>query len=160
VGGTARAANDAIIAAVDADTLVRSLVYRTVVERGVPPAISEIAVALALEHHHVRAALTRLAAARMLVLQPSTQEVLITPPFSAVPTQFLVESPRHSAYANCIWDAIGVPIMLGEPAHIVTGCGCCGDAMMLLVDPDQAPADGGIVHFAVPARWWEDIVFT
>lgn len=59
----------------------------------------------------------------------------MAPPFSAVPTPFAVDTSRHSAYANCAWDALGVPIMLGERARVVTACGCCGEAITLEIDP-------------------------
>jgi hypothetical protein len=145
----------------DLDTHLRGHIYRLTTERGVPPSIAELAATTSAGDDDVRLALSRLAAARMLVLQPISGEVLMAPPFSAVPTPFLVESPRHTAYANCVWDALGVPITLDESAHIVTACGCCGEAMMIFADPDQPPDDQGIIHFAVPAaRWWDDLVFT
>jgi hypothetical protein len=85
----------------------------------------------------------------------------MAPPFSAVPTPFLVETARHVSYANCAWDAIGVPVMLGDPARIASSCGCCGEAVTLDVSPDRPPAGNDVVHFAVPAaRWWQDLVYT
>ena len=110
---------------------------------------------------NVRRALARLEQARTLVLQRASGELLMAPPFSAVPTPFVVESPRHTAYANCMWDALGVPITLDQSAHIITACGCCGEAMVVFADADKPPAGEAIIHFAVPAaRWWDDIVFT
>ena len=37
----------------------------------------------------------------------------MVPPFLAVPTPFLVETSRYTCYANCAWDALGVPAMRG-----------------------------------------------
>lgn len=143
------------------DTDLRGHVYRITLERGIPPTIAELATTAALSEDDVRRSLERLAKARVLVLQPASGEILMVPPFSAVPTPFLVESARHTAYANCVWDALGMPIMLDQPAHLVSACGCCGESMLVLVDPDLPPDAPGVIHFAVPARrWWEDIVFT
>jgi hypothetical protein len=51
--------------------------------------------------------------------------------------------------------------MLRDAARVVTGCGCCGEAIALNVQPAIAPESGPLVHFAVPAAsWWHDIVFT
>ena len=129
--------------------------------RGRPPTISASSRALALSARDVRDSLERLAAGRVLVLQPADGEILMVPPFSAVPTPFVVDTTSHSSYANCAWDALGVSIMLRQPARVITGCGCCGQAQSFDVSPDRPPDDTAVVHFAVPAaRWWQDIVFT
>ena len=102
-----------------------------------------------------------MAATRVLVLQQVSGEILMAPPFSAVPTPFLVRTSRHESYANCAWDALGVPVMLGESAVIAGACGCCGEAITLQSDGEATPRGSGVIHFAVPAgRWWEDLVFT
>ena len=109
----------------------------------------------------VREALGRLAAQRIVVLQPASDELLMLPPFSAVPTPFVVHSRRHTSFANCAWDALGVPVTLGEPGEIVAACGCCGESMRLDASADAPPQGSGVIHFAVPAvRWWDNVVFT
>ena len=145
----------------DFDALLRQQIYAHTTERGKPPAIAELSDATSAPQDRVRESLARLAAGRILVLQPESGEILMAPPFSAVPTPFLVETSRHACYANCAWDAIGVPIMLREPAHIVSSCGCCGLSLTLDVQPDRVTAASDVVHFAVPAaRWWHDLVYT
>jgi DNA-binding GntR family transcriptional regulator len=149
------------VTATNLDNRLRRLVYDTVRERGAPPSVAELSTRTAESQSAVRAALVRLAAARMFVLQPTSGEVLMAPPFSAVPTPFLVRTSLHESYANCAWDALGVPVTLAEPAQIVSACGCCGDAMTLQTDGTTTPRENGVIHFAVPARrWWEDLVFT
>jgi hypothetical protein len=145
----------------DLDADIRRLVYEHTKSHGHPPAITELVVAGSSSATAIRAALRRLAEARVLVLQPETGEILMAPPFSAVPTTFVVETSRHASSANCAWDALGVPIMLRQPARVNTSCGCCGQALTLDVSPDHPPDDTAVIHFAVPAaRWWENIVFT
>jgi Alkylmercury lyase len=143
------------------DTLLRHHIYDHTSRRGVPPTIVELTAATISPESNIRESLQRVEAARIVVLQPSTGEILMAPPFSAVPTSFLVHTSRFSTYANCAWDALGVPIMLRERDRIVSSCGCCGDAITLDAGPDDPPSTGDVIHFAVPAgRWWQDIVFT
>jgi hypothetical protein len=144
------------------DTRVRRHIYSTVADSGKPPSVADLCDATDEHSGDVRDSLSRLATGRMIVLQPDSGEILMAPPFSAVPTPFVVETARHLSFANCAWDAMGVPIMLREAAHIVSSCACCGASMTLDVTPDQPPfARSAMVHFAVPAaRWWNDLVYT
>jgi len=145
----------------DLETTLRRYVYDTALATGAPPVIAALADASGHDAEGVRAALKRLASARILVLQPVSGEILMTPPFSAVPTPFLVTTARHQSYANCAWDALGVPIMMRTSARVATACACCGEAITLDVDVDAPPPRPEIVHFAVPAaKWWHDVVFT
>lgn len=144
----------------DFDTTVRLKVYERVVESGRVPSIAEVAQSLSVSGEQVRAAVENLAQGHMLVLQDSG-EILMAPPFSAVPTPFVVEAGGRAWWAPCMWDALGVPVALQRDAHIFTACGCCGHAMHVSIrDGVLQPAEG-IIHFALPARdWWKNIVFT
>ena len=143
------------------DAQIRRIVYDGVAHRGAPPSTTELMSATSASSEDVRASLQRLAASRVLVLQPSSGEILMAPPFSAVPTPFVVETAKHRSYANCMWDALGVPIMLRTAARITTSCGCCGEQIAMNALLDEPPEELGTVHFAVPAaKWWDNIVFT
>jgi hypothetical protein len=145
----------------DLDRDVRREVYAVTMDGGRPPLAAEVGGRLGVSAGEVRAAFERLAAGRVLVLQPGSGEVLMANPFSAVPTPFAVEAAGRLYFANCIWDALGVPAMLGSDGRILASCGCCGAGMPLAVENGALQPAGGVVHFAVPARrWWEDIVFT
>ena len=145
----------------DRAAVLRRHIYDRTLTTGAPPTVAELAAGSGLDLADVREGLQRLAAGRIVVPQPGSGELLMVPPFSAVPTPFLVTTPRHTSYANCAWDALGVAVMMRTPARVETACGCCGDALSLEVHPDRPPEGGEIVHFAVPAaRWWQDIVFT
>ncbi|MFN2431473.1 MAG: organomercurial lyase [Gemmatimonadota bacterium] len=145
----------------DPDFRVRREVYDQTLTNGRPPATNDLAARLQLPIEEIRASLRRLAATRVLVLQPGAGEILMANPFSAIPTPFVVETPAYSAFGNCIWDALGISAMLRQPARVRTACGCCGEAIELDVDSGAVRSASGTVHFAVPALgWWEDIVFT
>jgi hypothetical protein len=114
-------------------TEVRLALYRSFAETGQAP--------VGLE----QAALEELAAQRVLVLDPQTRNIRMAMPFSAQPTAFIVRHGPRSWYANCAWDALGMPAALGLSCEI------------------EAPGYGAdcVVHFAVPARdWWKDIFHT
>lgn len=144
----------------ETDLRVRAAVYDSVLSRTRPSAARELAEGLGVPLDEVRASLERLAAAKALVLQPESREVLMANPFSAVPTPFAVLAAGRLYFGNCVWDALGIPAMLGRDGRVETSCACCGEAMSLEVRDGSLAAGEGVVHFAVPARrWWEDIVF-
>jgi hypothetical protein len=146
---------------VDLDTQIRQRIYDFTLELGRPPKIDEIDRPEHVSDAEVRDSLRRLEKARTIVLQPITDEILMAPPFSAVPTPFVVESDLHRSYANCAWDALGVPVMMHQPARVRSACACCGRSIVLDISPDAPPDEDAVVHFAIPAaRWWADIVFT
>jgi len=138
------------------DTEVRAFVYDVTMRSGRPPLIADFGAPAA----EVIESLRRLADGRVLVLQRDSDEILMAAPFSAVATPFAVESGGVSYFANCIWDALGIPAMLHRDAEISTSCGDCGTSMTVRVENGVAQ-DNGLLHFALPAReWWNDIVFT
>ena len=143
------------------DASVRSATYKITVKDGLPPTIAHLAQHLALNPRQVAESCERLATAKALVLQPTSREILMAEPFSAVPTAFAVDVAGRRYFGNCIWDALGIPAMLGSDAMISTACACCGEAMELSVSRRGLAPCNGLAHFAIPAqRWWEDIVFT
>jgi len=142
------------------DVKVRQQVYETTLQRGYPPLIGDLASALDSTAEEIRAALQRLAAGHILVIQPDSGEILMANPFSAVPTPFLVELTSYACYGNCIWDALGIAAMLHQDARIKTACGDCGLALELRIANGQVQGDASVIHFAIPAQhWWDDIVF-
>src|SRR5690242_2628595 len=87
------------------DSRIRLAVYHHFTERGRTPTLSELATTLALPEPDIRAAVQRLHDAHMLVLDPTSGEVLMANPFSAVPTSFEVSTTDFTWWANCIWDS-------------------------------------------------------
>jgi hypothetical protein len=148
-------------APINLDTEVRKVVYDSFISRCLSILQADIAKQIDIPLSQVAASLHRLAEAHMLVLQPSSGEVLMANPFSAVPTAFRVEAREKAWWANCIWDGLGVCAMVGEDAVVTTSCPDCGEALSLEVSGGKIASSQGIIHFAVPAaHWWDDIVFT
>jgi len=142
------------------DLDVRAYVYDVTMQSGRAPSIAEIARHFDAAGADVAESLQRIAAGRALVLQRSSSEILMVPPFSAIVTPFAVQSGGVSYYGNCIWDALGVPAMLRRDAEIRTSCGDCGTEMNVRVENGEVHGDG-LIHFALPpTQWWNDVVFT
>ena len=142
------------------DRKVRLHAYNHFIKSGRAPTLAETAEVLTSTASEVQAAYQRLAEGKALVLQ-GNGDILMAEPFSAVPTAFVVHTGNRSCWANCIWDALGIPAMLKDDARILTSCGCCGDAMALEVKEGRLLKASGVAHFAIPARdWWKDVVFT
>jgi hypothetical protein len=139
---------------------VRHAIYRTFAEGGVPRAAA-LSAQLNIPVDEIRAAYLQLHDARAIVIDQRTREVWMALPFSAVPTPHRVTSGRLSWYANCAWDAFGIPSLIKSEARIESACGCCDASMPYRAERGRILDAHGVVHFAVPAaRWWDNIGYT
>jgi hypothetical protein len=144
-------------ASIDRD--VRLAIYRSVVEAERPPTAPELARVLGLPIAEIETSFGRLADDHVIVLAPGTPYIWMASPFSAIPTPFAVTVGRRRYFANCIWDALGIPACLHADARIETSCPDCSEPVALEVRDDALDASAeGAIHFVVPAaRWWDDI---
>ena len=143
------------------DDEIRRAIYEVTMREGAPPLAARLASTLQLPLEEVQASLRRLAEAHMIALQRDAVEILMAGPFSAILTGFRVRAGDISAFANCIWDALGIPAMLQRDAVIDTSCADCGTSATLRIRDGRLEDDEGFMHFVLPARfWWDDIVFT
>ena len=143
------------------DPQVQLDVYRTTAESGRPPRAAEVAGRLGCGTSEVLEAFRRLNERRLLVLAPETGEIVMAPPFSAVPTPFLVRSGGTSYFGNCVWDALGIAAALNRDADVEASCACCGEPIGLRVRGGAPEPEPCVAHFAVPAKhWWDDIAYT
>jgi hypothetical protein len=134
------------------DRALRNRVYGFFVETGRAPAPEEVDADAG--------AYARLHDEHALVLD-GRGEIMMLNPFSAVPTPYRVEAGGRSWFANCAWDALGVPAALGVDGRIASSCPDCGDELAVEVVDRRPQPDNLVAHFVVPARhWWDDIVFT
>ncbi len=143
------------------DWTVRLFVYRYILEHERPPTVIETADMLQLDPGQVRTAYGRLHDRHALFLEPGTFTIRMAHPFSGVPTPFRVRTNGHTYWANCAWDALGIPAMLRARATVDATCSDSREAILLRVEADCVLGHGELIHFAVPfRRWYEDLVFT
>jgi hypothetical protein len=142
------------------DQRLRLFVYGHIVRKQVAPSVEEMVKALSCQLKQVRAGLERLSQSHAFMLQEDG-ELWRVAPFSAIPTPFPVRIGKRSWFGNCIWDALGIPAMLGKDAAIDASCACCNYQMPIEVRSGKLRSGSGIIHIAVPARdWYKDVVFT
>jgi len=103
------------------DAAVRLEVYRQLLDHQRAPEPTEVTAALHLPAVDVQQSLRRLAEGRALVLEGDGVRVRKAEPFSAVATPFRVTAGPRSWWANCAWDALGIPAMLHADATAVSG---------------------------------------
>ena len=121
------------------DLQIRNHVYAAFVGEGRAQTTDETAAALELAEDEVAAAYRRLDDAHALV-----------------------EAGGRSWFANCAWDALGIPASLNTFGSVSSECPDCGEPVELEVrDGELVRGAQLLVHFVVPARrWWDDIAFT
>ena len=130
------------------------------IRTGECPPIAEMCKSLKASPKLVRASLARLSESHAF-MQQENGELWRVAPFSTIPTPFPVTVGKRSWFGNCIWDALGIPAMLGKNAKIGASCGCCNLAMPIDVRGAKLHAGRGLIHIAVPARdWYKDVAFT
>jgi len=145
----------------DFDWAVRSEIYRVFGERGTAPPVGEMAAAVGATEHRVRTSLQSLFGAHEIAPLPSGDGVWMANPFSGVPTDFVVETPHMTCYANCAWDALGVPAIVGTDGWTRTSCAQTGEPLSFGIRDGHLEGDDGVIHLVTPIRdAWVDIGFT
>lgn len=145
----------------DFDTQVKLAIYHHFVETGRRPAPEDITARVDAEVDQVLEAYNHLREQRVLVLEEDGVSICSAPPFSGVPTQHRVVVSGKEYFANCAWDALGIPAALQAPGTVFSRCEASGDPLELQVSLDGPEASDWYFHCLVPAaQWWQDIVFT
>ena len=140
---------------------VKLAAYRHFAGTGLAPTPEEVATVAGESVERVLDAYRALASQRLLVLDSSGTTIRMAPPFSGVATRHQVEANGVRYFANCAWDALGIPAALRKSAVVHSECAQSGDTLRLDVGPDGPEPSSWLFHCLVPAaRWWEDIVFT
>ena len=145
----------------DFDWAVRAEVYKTFAGRGSAPSIAELAAAVGGTTSRVHVVLRSLFDAHKLAVDVNGERVWMAHPFSGVPTDYEVQTPRITCYANCAWDALGVPAILGTDGWTRTHCAESGEAMQFGIRGGRLQGDDGVIHLVTPPRdAWVDIGLT
>ena len=145
----------------DFDLELKLTIYRRFAGSGTAPSAAELADQLRAGRDAIVAGFARLRAQRVLFLEADGRSIRMAPPFSGVATQHVVESGGVSYFANCAWDALGIPAALHRPATLRSRCEQSLEPLRLEVGLDGPPSSDWLFHCAVPAaRWWDDLVYT
>jgi hypothetical protein len=145
----------------DLDTAVKVAIYRSTAQTGRPPSLDTVAQQVDAAPDTVRQAYTRLRTSRVLFLEPDGVTIRMAPPFSGVPTQHRVTVDEIEYYANCAWDALGIPAALHRPGVVRSRCEQSLEPLLLPVSESGPKASTWLFHCLVPAaKWWDDLVFT
>src|SRR5262245_21389650 len=115
----------------DFDTRTKLTVYRHFSETGQAPSPREVAERLGSDVQIVIDAYARLRAQRLLLVDQDGSSILMAPPFSGVPTQHVVVADGKRYFANCAWDALGIPAALQRPAEVHSRCEQSGEPLHL-----------------------------
>lgn len=145
----------------DFDTQIKLAVYRHFAETARRPSPGEVAELVGSDVGSVLDAYPRLRAQRVLALEADGSSIRMAPPFSGVPTQHVVIVGGKQYFANCAWDALGVPAALHRPGAVHSRCEQSGEPFHLEVGLEGPKPSTWLFHCLVPAaKWWDDIVFT
>lgn len=145
----------------DLDLEAKLAIYQHFAAFGRRPSAGEIAERLGATSSAVREVFSRLRAQRVLVLEADGESIRMAPPFSGVPTQHQVTAAGVSYFANCAWDALGIPAALQKPATVRSRCEQSLEPLVLEVTTSGPEECDWVFHCVVPAaHWWDDIVFT
>jgi hypothetical protein len=143
------------------DTSVKVALYRATAESGSPPSLEAVAEKVGATPAAIKEAYARLRASRLLLLEPDGVTIRMAPPFSGVPTQHHVIVDGVHYYANCAWDALGIPAALHRPGVVHSRCEQSLEPLHLQVDVNGPEPSRWVFHCLVPAaKWWDDLVFT
>ena len=145
----------------DFDWAVRSQIYRVFAETGASPSSEQLAASFGASPEQITASLTALYDAHQIAPTSDGGGVWMANPFSATETEYPVETPHMTCYANCAWDALGVPAILGSDGWTRTRCQQSDVPMEFGVRDGQLVGDDGVIHLVTPPRdAWLDIGFT
>ena len=145
----------------DIDTQVKVAIYRAIAESGRVPTLEEVAARIRATSATVRDSYGRLRSTRLLLLEPDGVTIRMAPPFSGIPTQHQVTVDGLTYFANCAWDALGIPAALHRPGTVLSRCEQSLEQLHLVVGADGPEPSTWLFHCLVPAaKWWDDLVFT
>jgi len=145
----------------DRDLGVKVAIYGHFAETGRRPEVVDVARRAGIDEAGVVASFQSLRAQRLLLLENDGRSIRMAPPFSGVPTQHLVEADGIGYFANCAWDALGVPAALRKPGRVHSRCEESGEPLDLPVGLEGPESSDWLFHCLVPAaKWWDDLVFT
>lgn len=141
---------------------IRLYIYDTLAATGQAPSYQETAEHFGIGAEVARLAYRRLHNAHLLFMYPNTDEIMMAFPLSGVKTPYQVQVDNVTLYANCAWDSLGIPAMLGKDAQVTVTHPLTQETLTYAIEDGVLQADaGGVVHYALPfAAWYNDLIDT
>lgn len=140
---------------------VRARIYDHIVAMGFPPSVAEIARSVGITQDDAAAAFAWLHDQHALGLERDGETIRIANPFSGVPTRFRVHANGRSYWANCAWDALGIPAALHANATIDAVLSDDDSIVQLRVTAETLHGHGELVHIPLPfTAWYDDLIDT
>lgn len=138
---------------------VRHTIYQHFAEQRRAPFPTELAVILDQPEEKVVSALKRLSENHhALALVPETGNIQMAWPFSAVPTQYPVDTPKGRYWANCAWDALAIPGMASQDSQTNYVCPSCAEEITITIKNGCLKPTKAVVHFTIqPKIFYEDL---
>ena len=115
------------------ETRVRTAILETFAASGDAPSPAGVAARLGSPVEPVLAAWNRLREGRAIVTGEDGVSIRMANPFSGIPTEHTFESAGVRYYANCAWDALGIPAALGRGGTVRSRCAHSGEPLRLEV---------------------------
>lgn len=120
----------------EARSALRTILDRFIAHGG-PVKVAEFPTA-------VREAIARLDEKDLIFVQDG--QVRVAYPFSSTPTAFrVVSADGGERYAVCAIDALGIPVLLGQPVTIHSRCHHCREPLDLRVRPNGPVGRSGVM---------------
>src|SRR5439155_25722599 len=91
----------------------------------------------------------RLRAGRLLLLEPDGVTIRMVPPFPGVPTQHRVIVDGTEYYANCAWDALGIPAAFHRSGVVHSRCEQSLEPLRLQIGMDGPEPSTWLFHCLV-----------
>ena len=129
------------------DTRTKLAIYRHFAETGQRPSVEVVAERVNSDLGSVREAYARLRTQRVLVLEEDGKSIRMAPPFSGVPTQHVVIVDETKYFANCAWDAFGIPAALHRQGRVHSRCEQSGEPLSLEISLEGPPPSSWLFQF-------------
>ena len=138
----------------------RSAIIKLLVNSGEMPSVAELAKELLISDLAAFELVSQLHVEHALLLDEDGTIRMLWP-FSGIPTDFRVIANNRSYWANCAWDAVGIPAALHSDAVIQASFAYPAEKVTLHVEADTVNPGNHLVHFPLPvSKWYDDLVYT
>jgi hypothetical protein len=139
----------------------RAFIYKQFAEESRPPSVDELTRRFDVSEEFAEATFQELHDRHALFLDPVSAKVRMANPFSAIATEFEVRVAGRSYWANCAWDALGIPAALHADAEVEALYTDTNERLTLTVAREQVADSAARVHFLLPFKhWYDDLILT